>query len=48
MKCCRGVGAEMPPEKVELWEKKHKKYLDTLPEKFVIPHHIIMTDLKKI
>lgn len=48
MKCCRGVGAEMPPEKIKKWEKEHMEYLDTLPKRFVIPHHIVFADLKKI
>lgn len=48
MKCCRGVGAEMPPETVERWEREHLQYLSSLPESFSIPHHIVVADLLKI
>lgn len=48
MKACRGVDASLPSEKIREFEKEHKEYLLTVPEKFVIPHYATILDLKKI
>ncbi|MGN0529431.1 MAG: class I SAM-dependent methyltransferase [Eubacterium sp.] len=47
MKACRGIDASLSAEKIAEFEKEHIEYLNTVPEKFNIPHYITMLDLKK-
>lgn len=48
IKACRGIGASsLSAEKIEEWEKEHMEYLNTVPEKFHIPHYVTILDLKK-
>lgn len=48
IKACRGIGASsLSQEEIAAWEKEHLAYLETVPEKFSIPHYVTMLDLKK-
>lgn len=48
MKACRGIGASsLTDAEKEAWEKEHLKYLETVPEKFDIPHYVSILDLEK-
>ena len=48
MKACRGIGASsLTDEEKTEWEKEHLKYLETVPEKFDIPHYVSILDLEK-
>lgn len=46
MKACRGVGASLPPDKLELWEKEHWEMLQNFPESFDILHYAALAELK--
>lgn len=48
MKACRGIDASLPIDKITAFEKEHLAYLETVPEKFTIPHYATILDLKKI
>lgn len=48
MKACRGIDASLPKETIMQFEDEHKKYLQTVPENFTIPHYASILDLKKI
>lgn len=48
MKACRGIDASLPTETIAEFEKEHLEYLNTVPEKFMIPHYVSVLDLKKI
>lgn len=44
---CRGIGASsLPQEKINAFKKEHLAYLQTVPERFVIPHYVTMLDFK--
>ena len=48
MLACRGIGASsLSSEKIAAFEQKHSAYLNTLPEKFTIPHQIMILVLQK-
>ena len=48
MKACRGVGASLPPEEIEKWEREHQELLlETAPEEFEVKHYVAMLELKK-
>lgn len=48
MKACRGVGASLPPEEIEKWEREHQELLsETVPEEFKVNHYVAMLELKK-
>ncbi len=49
MKACRGVGASLPAELLESWEKEHLALLDRIaPPEFEILHSAAWTVLRKI
>lgn len=48
MKACRGVGASLPPEEIEKWEREHQELLlETASEEFEVKHYVAMLELKK-
>lgn len=48
MKACRGVGASLPPEEIEKWEREHQELLsETAPEEFEVKHYVAILELKK-
>lgn len=48
IRACRGIGASsLTDEEIAAFEKEHMEYLDTLPEKFEIPHEVRVIDLRK-
>lgn len=47
MKACRGVGASLPPEEIEKWEREHQKLMETAPEEFMVKHYAAMFELKR-
>ena len=48
IKACRGIGASLPQEKIEEFEKEHQKLLiETAPEEFEIQHYATITVLRK-
>ena len=48
MLACRGVGASsLNAEEIAAFEEDHKRYLETQPGEFMIPHQIIMMILEK-
>ena len=47
MKACRGIDASLSPSEIAEFEKEHLAYLNTVPEKFTIPHYATILDLKK-
>lgn len=49
IKACRGIGASsLSKEEIDKWEVEHLAYLNTVPEKFLIPHYATILDLKKL
>ncbi|MCD8390499.1 MAG: class I SAM-dependent methyltransferase [Firmicutes bacterium] len=48
MKTCRGVGASLDDKDIDAWEREHMAFLNTMPERFNIPHWVTMLNLKKI
>lgn len=47
MKACRGIGASLPPEEIELWEIEHIKMLNAIaPENFFVKHYAAMLELR--
>jgi len=49
MLACRGIGASsLSAEKIAAFEADHLRYLETLPEKFTIPHQMMMLILRKV
>lgn len=47
MKACRGVGASLSDEEIEMWESEHLNLLDKIaPNKFEILHYCALTELK--
>jgi len=49
MLACRGVGASsLSAAEIAAFEEDHKRYLETQPEEFMIPHQIIMLILEKV
>lgn len=48
IKACRGIGASSLTEiEISAWEREHKAFLQTVPERFDIPHFVSILDLKK-
>jgi len=48
MKACRGIGASsLSQEAIAQWEKEHIEYVNTLPERFDIPHFASVLNLRK-
>lgn len=48
MKACRGVGASLSADKLEMWEKEHMALLDRIaPEEFDVLHYAAIAVLKK-
>ena len=48
MKACRGIGASLPREKTDAWEREHLKLLsENAPEEFDILHYAAMAELIK-
>lgn len=48
MKACRGIGASLPPEKIEKWELEHRKLLaEIAPNEFMVKHYVSMLELKR-
>lgn len=47
MKACRGIDASLSAEEIAEFEKEHIAYLNTVSEKFTIPHYATILDLKK-
>lgn len=48
MKACRGIGASsLSKQEITEWEKEHLAFLESVPEKFTIPHYATILDLKK-
>jgi len=48
MKACRGIGASsLTAEQIAEWEREHIAYLQSVSEKFEIPHFVAMLNLKK-
>ena len=46
MRACRGVGASMPPEDLEAWDKEHYKMLEgAAPERFMVKHYVSVAEL---
>lgn len=49
IKACRGIGASsLSQDEIDKWEAEHLAYLNTVPEKFTIPHYATILDLKKL
>ena len=47
MKACRGIGASLPEEKINLWEKEHLKLLATnAPPEFDVRHYGAVVQLQ--
>ena len=47
MKACRGVGASLSKEKLELWENEHKNLLLKIaPPEFDVLHYAAIAELK--
>lgn len=47
MRACRGVGASMTKDVLALWDKEHKKMLESSAgEKFFVSHYIAVAQLK--
>lgn len=47
MKACRGVGASLSKEKIELWENEHKNLLLKIaPPEFDVLHYAAIAELK--
>ncbi len=48
MRACRGVGASLPKEELERWDKEHRDLLEQIaPETFEVLHYAALTVLKK-
>lgn len=48
IKACRGIGASLPKEQIELWEEEHMKLLSEIaPAEFDILHYAAMAELKR-
>lgn len=48
MKACRGVGASLSADKLEMWEKEHMALLERIaPEEFDVLHYAAIAVLKK-
>ena len=48
IKACRGIGASSLTEaEISAWEQEHKVFMQTVPERFDIPHYVSVLDLKK-
>lgn len=48
MIACRGMGASsLPKEKIDAFSAEHIAFLNTVPERFTIPHYVSVLDLKK-
>ena len=44
---CRGIGASsLPQSAIEGFKKEHWKYMQTVPEQFIIPHFVTMLEFK--
>lgn len=49
IKACRGVGASLPPDKVEAFSADHLRLLERIaPERFTVPHQATMVFLKNL
>ncbi len=48
MKACRGIGASLTPEEIEIWEREHLAMLKAnAPEEFDVLHFAAMAELRK-
>jgi len=48
MIACRGIGASsLPLSEIESFKKEHWEYMQTVPERFIIPHFVTMLDFKQ-
>ena len=48
MKACRGIGASLPQDRIDAWEREHLKMLaESAPEEFDILHYAASAELKK-
>ena len=48
IKACRGIGASsLSKQEIKAWEKEHLALLDSVPEKFTVPHYATILDLWK-
>ena len=48
MKACRGVGASLSEEEINMWEQEHLKLLSEIaPDEFDILHYAAIAELKK-
>ncbi len=47
IKACRGIGASLPQDRIEEWEKEHLKMLEAYPEEFDILHYAAYAVLDK-
>ncbi|MCL2108790.1 MAG: class I SAM-dependent methyltransferase [Oscillospiraceae bacterium] len=48
-KACRGIGASsLPSQTIAQWEAEHKKYVESLPEIFEIPHFATVLNLRRV
>lgn len=49
MKSCRGIGASLSAEQIDVWENEHKKLLsETAPPEFDILHYAAVAVLEKV
>lgn len=48
IRACRGIGASLPGEEIDKWEKEHMEMLSALPEKFTVKHYAAIAQLKRI
>lgn len=47
IKASRGVGASLPPDELEQWDKEHRELLDRIaPESFEVLHYAALAELK--
>lgn len=47
VKACRGIGASLSPEEIDVWEKEHMSMLERImPAETKIPHFVQMAGLK--
>jgi SAM-dependent methyltransferase len=48
IKACRGIGASsLSSDEIAAWEEEHLRFLETVPETFMIPHYATILDLQK-
>ncbi len=47
MIACRGVGASLSPEELAKWDSEHRKFLETVPDRFDILHYAAISVLRR-